>query len=107
MEKNEKWEIVLNPYNKKKVKGVRAEGGFVCLFPDIYHYPGQDERYQEELAEDMERAELIVSAPKLQRDCKALLEACHKICNDCSWRGRDVCNNCDTGIAISQTESES
>ena len=52
-----------NSYGKER--GVRSEGGLICMLPKPRHCSGQDERYENELEENKANAKLIASAPKL------------------------------------------
>jgi hypothetical protein len=52
-----------------KERGVRNEGGFICFLPQVMHYPGQDQRYEEELIESKHNAHLIAAAPDLLAAC--------------------------------------
>ncbi len=65
MEHNEKWEIVLENGKANRPYGIRTENGFICFMIDIFHYAGQEKRFQEELSENMANARLIAAAPDL------------------------------------------
>ena len=56
------WRCEKNPNNERSV---RNSGGAICFLPTPTHYPSQDERYKEELAERKGNAVLIAHAPEM------------------------------------------
>lgn len=49
----------------RKKRGVRNKGGFICFLTEPSRYPGQDERYEQELETYKADAKLIAAAPDL------------------------------------------
>jgi hypothetical protein len=45
--------------------GVRNSGGLICRLIKAFHYPGQDARFEKEVAERLSNARLIAAAPEL------------------------------------------
>ena len=54
-------ELVLK---NNKPHGIRNEGGFLLLFPEIKKFSGQDTRYREELLEQFNIADILLMALK-------------------------------------------
>lgn len=48
--------------NTSKEYGVRNSGGYLCFLPKPTHYQGQDERYEQEMAESKANTHLIAEA---------------------------------------------
>lgn len=69
----EPWRIVSpGPKEARQKVGIRNDNGFICFLADVYRYPGQTKRYDEELQEQCDTAQLIKTAPKLLRALKRL-----------------------------------
>lgn len=53
--------------------GVRDAGGYICHFNSVTRYPGQDERYESEVAERAANKELIAAVPELLEALQAFM----------------------------------
>ena len=49
-------------YRNNKPYGIRDEDGYLLFFPDITQYPGQPERYREEIMEQFALADFLALA---------------------------------------------
>ena len=66
-------------YNSAKERAVRDAAGFIAFMPKPHHFAGQNERYEQELAEYAATNALITAAPDLLEENKRLREALEEI----------------------------
>lgn len=59
-------------YNSAKERSVRDAAGFIAFMPKPFHYTGQDERYEQEMAEYAATQALLAAAPDLLAENKRL-----------------------------------
>ena len=60
----------ISTFGLKKQRGVRNSGGFICFLTAPNHYSGQDERYEEELADRKCDSDLIAEAGTVYHETK-------------------------------------
>ena len=58
---HKKLEII---YDKNKPFGIRDSGGFLFFFPCICKYTGQEQRYRQEIFEQFELADYLLTSLK-------------------------------------------
>lgn len=56
-------------YKNNKPHGIRDEGGFLLFFPERFKFPGQDERYREEVKQQLRLADFLLNALKNEKAC--------------------------------------
>lgn len=49
-------------YEHGQPHGIRDKSGFLCFFPRVHKYDGQEERYRQELAARFALADFLLSA---------------------------------------------
>lgn len=49
-------------YKNNKPHGIRDENGYLLFFPSIQKYVGQDERYREEIEEQVALADFMLES---------------------------------------------
>jgi hypothetical protein len=61
-------------YKNNKAYGIRNSVGFLFFFSNISHWSGQDERYRQEVEEQLELADFLLKCLK-EADPKIVLDA--------------------------------
>jgi hypothetical protein len=54
-------------YKNNKPQGIRNETGFLLFFTQISKYPGQEERYRQEVEEQFKMADYLKNQLKLYK----------------------------------------
>ena len=57
-------------YKNNKPQGIRDKTGFLLFFPEIFKYPGQEERYRQETKEQFELVGYLRNQLKLKSQNK-------------------------------------
>lgn len=70
-----KWVCV---FTSNKSRAVRNKGGIICTLHKPSRYSGQDERYEQELEENLNDQRLIAAAPLLLYALQDLIKFCEE-----------------------------
>lgn len=85
----EKLQII---YQGDRPHGIRNKGGFLLFFPQITKFPGQEERYQQELKQQVELANNLLNSLKNPNNETKLVQVCDKCFKASCWQGIFLCD---------------